>query len=419
MPFWDILGNTLSSTDFLRATSNTPFQVSSAWAQRPNEFREWQVELSFRIHGEHLVGGKGIAFWYTRDHGIDMLGTSSGSVMGVKDTFDGLGIWLDSSDEKNGRTLPVIMGHLNDGSKKYAQIQDATTNMIGGCFRDYRNAQNPTKLRISYVDKTLKVSTDASGQGKYWVDCFTIPGIELKTGSYFGISSVTSEKPDDHDIYSFETWEVNPPAKPKAAARPHEKDAIKREGEFQMTPEQQRRFDDVQRVVDKLIPKEHREASRDATIQYGQLKKNHDLLQERVENLSRMLAAGGGSGSGEGASAIEMQAIHQQINDIRSTMGSLTTTVQAIRSQLDTMSSHATTADSSISQLRNDVQHLANRIDHVDTNSRNLHSQTANRLQSVPGVAKIIFFIAISQVALLIGYTQYKKRHERNEKKFI
>lgn len=55
---------------------------------------------------------------------------------------------------------------------------------------------------------------DLRQDGYSYTECFSKDNVELPTGYYFGISSATEALGDDHDIISFEGYELNP--KPKA-----------------------------------------------------------------------------------------------------------------------------------------------------------------------------------------------------------
>jgi hypothetical protein len=48
--------------------------------------------MAFRVKGNHMHGGRGLAFWYAKDS------KESGPVFGSKDKWDGLSVWLDSAN---------------------------------------------------------------------------------------------------------------------------------------------------------------------------------------------------------------------------------------------------------------------------------------------------------------------------------
>lgn len=47
--------------------------------------------MQLKISGQHIGGGRGMAFWYTNDPNKD------GPIYGSKDNWRGLGVWLDSA----------------------------------------------------------------------------------------------------------------------------------------------------------------------------------------------------------------------------------------------------------------------------------------------------------------------------------
>jgi hypothetical protein len=172
------------------------------------------VELSFRISGSYYVGGRGLAFWYAKDRGQE------GPVLGSKDQWNGLGIMFETADAKKKREKSIIMGHLNNGTILYNNLTNPEENSIGGCYRLFRNTQSPVFVKIYYFDNNLKVYLDIKESGKKDHDlCFEAQNIQLPIGNYFGVSALADgDTPDDHDILSMETFEINPPEKKNATS---------------------------------------------------------------------------------------------------------------------------------------------------------------------------------------------------------
>lgn len=74
------------SQDFIRLVPSLPLSHGSIYSTKPNDVREWVVEMAFRIHGPQVSGldtgggtgtgtggksrsskgGRGLAFWYTK-----------------------------------------------------------------------------------------------------------------------------------------------------------------------------------------------------------------------------------------------------------------------------------------------------------------------------------------------------------------
>lgn len=78
--------------DFIRLSPSIPGARGYIWSEIPNPYEEWEVEVGFKVTGQHLHGGRGLAFWYTKDK------SEVGPVFGSKDKWDGLSVWLDSAN---------------------------------------------------------------------------------------------------------------------------------------------------------------------------------------------------------------------------------------------------------------------------------------------------------------------------------
>lgn len=87
--------DTFVAQDFVRLAPSVPGLRGSVWRKTPNEYKEWEVEFSFKAHGQSPVGGRGFAFWYTQDRAVD------GLVFGNQDKWKGLGVFMDTSDPAN------------------------------------------------------------------------------------------------------------------------------------------------------------------------------------------------------------------------------------------------------------------------------------------------------------------------------
>ncbi|KAI9314788.1 legume-like lectin family-domain-containing protein [Dichotomocladium elegans] len=233
IPFWTMGGDIIRIDDFIRLTPSVPGSRGWIWADRPNTYAEWQAELTFRISGNHMHGGRGLAFWYTKTPMGD------GPIFGAKDQWDGLGIWLDSA---NPRThTPTTVAILNDGSLQFASRLNPEQYLLGSCSINYRNTNNvPAHLRVTYRAKTLTIMLDPMGDGKDFRTCIQ-QTVNLPTGYYFGVSAAAHTPADDHDLISFETWELNPPAKTEHKTRPLEEEKRSQGEEFKGLDEEQKK----------------------------------------------------------------------------------------------------------------------------------------------------------------------------------
>ncbi|CAJ0826523.1 6038_t:CDS:10 [Entrophospora sp. SA101] len=210
VPFFDTYGpDALLAPDFIRLAPSVPKHSGSIWSQYANTYKDWMIELSFRISGNYFLGGRGMAFWYTKDRGQE------GPVFGSKDQWNGLGIMFETADVKKKREKSIVMGHINDGIVLYNNLTNPAAKSIGGCYRLFRNTQTPIFVKIYYFDNNLKVYVDIKDDGKKEPQlCFEAKNIQLPLGNYFGVSALADgDTPDDHDVLSMETFEINPPEK--------------------------------------------------------------------------------------------------------------------------------------------------------------------------------------------------------------
>ncbi|KAI8643491.1 legume-like lectin family-domain-containing protein [Parasitella parasitica] len=245
VPFWTLGGDVLKSSDFIRLSPSIPNTKGYIWSEIPNPYESWEVEIAFKVTGNNMHGGRGLAFWYTKDR------EESGPVFGARDKWDGLSVWLDSANPVTHKPSTMVL--LNDGTKAFAAGTDPTKHMLGSCSISYRNTENPSYLKVSYKDTTLSISMDNGSGGKDHRICVQKSGIKLPTGYYFGVSASSHTPADDHDIYSFETKQLNPPQKLEHPKRPLEDEKKKRGDEFTgIDEEQKKKIEEAEYQMRKL-----------------------------------------------------------------------------------------------------------------------------------------------------------------------
>ncbi|KAI8580692.1 hypothetical protein K450DRAFT_235529 [Umbelopsis ramanniana AG] len=205
VPFWQTSGDVIKAEDFIRLAPSVPGSKGRIWSTIANSHPEWEVNMQLRISGQHVGGGRGMAFWYAAEPNQD------GPIFGSKDKWNGLGIWFDSYNPKT--KSPMTMALVNDGTKQFASRVDPTQHMLGSCFQNYRNTYEPLYVKVTYRNKTLSVMMDRENRGSSYRHCFKKQDVELPTGYFFGLSAASQNPADDHDVITLETWELNPPAK--------------------------------------------------------------------------------------------------------------------------------------------------------------------------------------------------------------
>jgi mannose-binding lectin 2 len=143
-----------------------------------------------------------MAMWLTKQR------AQSGPVFGASDSFEGLGIFIDTyKNNRPGTVFPYVMAMFGNGADIYDKNNDGKANEYAGCSaRGIRGAGVPTKLKLTYFqEKSLKLELQYKAEDQ-WIVCFekedppAIPAV-----SYLGFSAETGELHDNHDIINVET----------------------------------------------------------------------------------------------------------------------------------------------------------------------------------------------------------------------
>ncbi|KAA0202486.1 hypothetical protein HAZT_HAZT003774 [Hyalella azteca] len=207
VPYWDFLGNTMVTSNFVRLTADVQSQKGAVWNKVPCNVRYWEVQLQFKVHGSGKdLFGDGFAFWYVKDP------MRLGDVFGSMDYFNGLVVIADTYSNHNAAHKhghPYVSAMVNNGTLHYDHDRDGTHTQLGGCVSKFRNINFDTYLSIRYIRDTLEVRTSIDG-GQTYTGCFTVVGVALPTGYYFGVSAVTGDLSDNHDVIAIKTYDLVP-----------------------------------------------------------------------------------------------------------------------------------------------------------------------------------------------------------------
>ncbi|KAF8936961.1 hypothetical protein BGZ58_003475 [Dissophora ornata] len=411
LPFWSHHGNTFVALDFIRLSPSIPRLYGSVWRSGANEYKEWEVEYSFRAHGQSYVGGKGLAFWYTQDRAIE------GPVFGSKDQWQGLGIFMDTSDPANQRVNPIMYGILNDGTKTFPSNPTKNSASFGGCVRDYKNSPVPVVVRVSYIGQTLKVAVDTLHKGAKMVACFEQKDISLPAGYYFGFSAESAETgtPDDHDLLSFEVYEVNPPPKTEA-------EMIRKGEEVKVDEGDKQVFEEVQKIVEEQEQKIREETDGPTTLSAAQVAATVADTQFRIiESLNTIhnkLESLGAPMQPPESTAESLSDINQKINSMASSLQAMESVVQGLVDHIMKQGGMRDTPDIT-KVLKEELRHLNNKMEDMDSRQSYQHRVTQTRLVSSSSWVSYVVFLVLLQVVAMAAYGWYKKRLERNDKKFV
>ncbi|ORX46811.1 hypothetical protein DM01DRAFT_1339460 [Hesseltinella vesiculosa] len=436
IPFWNVQGDVIKASDRVRLAPSVPGQKGAIWSAIPNEHDEWQVDMKMSIAGSQVHGGRGLAFWYTKDR------MEEGPIFGSKDAWDGLSIWFDSANPKTH--TPTIMAFLNDGHAQFASAGiDPSKRLFGECKVDYRNTFMPALVRITYRDNTLTLLIDPSSNGAYFHPCFQQTNVILPKGYYFGVSAASSNPADDHDVSSFETFQLNPPARVSHKKRPKEDELNERGQQFtELSDEHRKKIEEAEFEVRRLrggasgggggTPNMASETSATLGIIFDtqqRMMENVLISQLQLEALgapspekvlthdfSQPINPGGAKNADapsppnglsldqlktEAASIVsrlEQQSVRyeEQIRSLQDTMGRVETLIQTLDKRLTLQSSN-----------------IHGKLSEITKES----AEAKGTLSSL--VRYIIYAIGLQAVVGFAVYAYYKVRVEKNEKKFL
>uniref|UniRef100_T1ISH8 L-type lectin-like domain-containing protein n=1 Tax=Strigamia maritima TaxID=126957 RepID=T1ISH8_STRMM len=207
IPYWNIVGTTVVTNNYIRLTHDVQSKLGAVWNAVPCRVRNWEMQIQFKVHGggkDHLFGD-GMAIWYVKER------SQMGDVFGSKDLFHGLALFLDTYSNHNGphnHAHPYISAMINNGTLHYDHDRDGTHTELAGCESKFRNLNHDSYISIRYERDTLTVLTDIENKAA-WKECFSVKGVYLPTGYYFGVSAATGELTDNHDVINIKLYELD------------------------------------------------------------------------------------------------------------------------------------------------------------------------------------------------------------------
>ncbi|KIO33925.1 hypothetical protein M407DRAFT_165769 [Tulasnella calospora MUT 4182] len=199
----------VNTNKHIRLTQDRQSETGWLWSRLPLTPANYQIDIEFKISGGsgHLFGD-GMAIWLTKSR------AEYGTVFGSKDKFEGVGIFLDTyANARHSYSFPRIMAMIGDGRTSYDLGSDGEKNSAGACSASIRRNDIKTMIRIRYKkDKGLEVLLQYKGWDE-WTPCFEIKNMTLPTMPYLGMTAITGEVHDAHDIISIASNSIvlNPP----------------------------------------------------------------------------------------------------------------------------------------------------------------------------------------------------------------
>lgn len=398
------------------------------YTQEKNKYKEWEVEFSFHIYGRNPVGGNGLAFWYTKNQ------VKLGNVFGANDHWNGLGLFFDTYDPTGNRNMPYIMAIVNDGSKGFNDLKGQSSSVAGACYRAVRNALDAVYVKVSYTsDEKLSVDIDFTKEGERYENCFTATNVKLPSDNYFGVSAESGEYADDHELVSFETFELNPKAKEniKARYKAHPED-------FKLSDEQKKHIKDAEKKVDKIKHKDDKpsntpyqptvegEAKLINTIRETQYK-----IIESLDNLHTRLGSSSGSNNVVSSDSPGSKHISDKVDEIANKVNVLTAELKVMTEALTLITqqlSNGLSPSRDAAGVQDAINDIKSRLNNIDSRTLSQHQTVTSHLEkqtqqltSQPGTPfwQYLFWMVITQLFITVGYNLYRKRTDKDDKKFI
>lgn len=209
MASWEAGYATVVLDDMVRLTPAKPSRRGSLWNLQPLHARDWEISLTFRVHGPKSPGADGMALWYVSEPSL------TGPTYGGPEHFKGLGIILDTFDNDGKRDNPKIqVVYSTDGTIPYDMATDGQQLELASCISYFRNLPYPARITIRYQEETLSVYVNLrqkSSSQRGATKCAEVTGLYLPQGYYLGLTAETGGLFDYHDIHGLTVTDISPP----------------------------------------------------------------------------------------------------------------------------------------------------------------------------------------------------------------
>lgn len=214
-PHYNNGGNMLLSktSDFVRLVRDSPKNSGYVFSKVPisvNDLSAIEIQVEFQISGEQekiSLIGDGMGIWLTSEP------LKQGDVFGMQGDFNGLGMFIDTYKNQNGKrnrnTFPYLSIQRNRGDPNfYNKGMDGIDSQFGGCsVSDIYNNEKPSKFKFTYIRqaKVFEVNVDTTGDGN-WKTCFRKENLDvddiLPVGKpiYLGVSAETGDLHHNVDL---------------------------------------------------------------------------------------------------------------------------------------------------------------------------------------------------------------------------
>ncbi|KAI1184441.1 legume-like lectin family protein [Nemania serpens] len=368
----------------------------AAWADKPNQYREWVADVDFRVSGGERGSGN-LNIWLARQ-GSQEIGSASIYTVG---RFDGLALVID----QHGGSAGTIRGFLNDGTVDFRSHHSVDSLAFGHCFYPYRNLGRPSQIKLRQTAQAFKVEIDNRL-------CFESDQITIPPGYQFGITAASADNPDSFELFKLVVMTENLDAKSQAPPPTQQQqqqnggqNQARAQTSYGRKSQNKNSAGSDDDFDDDALPDISADTITSSRAQFADL---HNRLQSVNHHLSTIFRQGAGMNS---MNEKRHEETSQMIDDLRRSVSRLDKLDKL--DKLEWLTSEMTKMQREIQNIKTD---LNNKISQSENNLK--RSISANHgsmlehvaIQATPRHGKLIFVIIGSQVVLIAGYIYYERK---------
>ena len=200
VPFWTAQVSHHSPTA-MRLSSSMVGSTGKIMSEKV-PYSNWRINAKFRISGDYY-GGQGFGIFFTEDAKFSISNT-----LGVASDLKGIGIVFSASDSQGLRQNAALVSL--DGTP-ITRLDDFMKYKVASCFGNFRNTIKDFEVSLAYFNAKLRMDI---GESKSLVECFNI-AVNIPKEPKILISAESGQNPDDHDLISFELFDLDAKMKEK------------------------------------------------------------------------------------------------------------------------------------------------------------------------------------------------------------
>ena len=211
VPLWDIGGDTVVTSQYVRLTPTQESRFGWAWNTIPMQVENWEARVTLRIHSQRHYGADGMALWLVeKPYKAEM----AGPLMGMEAGFKGIGIIIDTFENGGDKDTPLVrLIHNPTGAANNWNTNTDLHDGLIGCtgvtnMRQHTTRVQTIELIVRYYGNTItmRLISDEVTSETTCFKSYTFPdppeGGAIPIDYYFGLTAHTGGAFDNHDILS-------------------------------------------------------------------------------------------------------------------------------------------------------------------------------------------------------------------------